>query len=78
MEAVRGQKHPSKAKKGMKELIYQKKYLMKVSQQPPKTPLVGPIRFELQPQVRKIQRPPRSLYVHNAHEAPKKPAKRDF
>ena len=34
MEAVRGQKHPSEAKKGMKELIYQKKYLIKVSQQP--------------------------------------------
>ena len=40
MEAVRGQKHPSEAKKGMKELIYQKKYLMKVSQQPLK-PLGG-------------------------------------
>ena len=40
MEAVKGQKHPSKAKKGMKELIYQKKYLMKVSQQPQK-PLSG-------------------------------------
>ena len=36
MEAVRGQKHPSEAKKGMKELIYQKKYLIKVSQQPQK------------------------------------------
>ena len=40
MEAVRGQKHPSEAKKGMKELIYQKKYLIKVSQQPQK-PLSG-------------------------------------
>jgi hypothetical protein len=34
MEAVRGQKHSSEAKKGMKELIYRKKYLMKVSQKP--------------------------------------------
>ena len=40
MEAVRGQKHCWEAKKGMKELIYQKKYLMKVSQQPQK-PLGG-------------------------------------
>ena len=40
MEAARGQKHPSKAKKGMKELIYQKKYLTEVSQQPQK-PLTG-------------------------------------
>ena len=37
MEAVRGQKHSSEAKNGMKELIYWKKYLMKVSQQPQKT-----------------------------------------
>ena len=34
MEAVRGQKHRWEAKKGMKELIYQKKYLTEVSQQP--------------------------------------------
>ena len=40
MEAVRGQKHPSEAKNIMKELIYWKKYLMKVSQQPQK-PLSG-------------------------------------
>ena len=40
MEAVRGQKHPSEAKNIMKELIYRKKYLMKVSQQPQK-PLSG-------------------------------------
>ena len=40
MEAVRGQKHPSEAKNGMKELIYWKKYLIKVSQQPHK-PLGG-------------------------------------
>ena len=38
MKAVKGQKHPSEAKKGMKELIYQKKYLMKVSHQPQKIP----------------------------------------
>jgi hypothetical protein len=37
MEDVRDQKHPSEAKKGMKELIYQKKYLIKVSQQPQKS-----------------------------------------
>ena len=36
MEAIRGQKHPSEAKNIMKELIYRKMYLMKVSQQPQK------------------------------------------
>ena len=45
MEAVRGQKHPSEAKKGMKELIYQKKFFMKVSQQP-QTPLESQKRHE--------------------------------
>ena len=40
MEAVRGQKHPSEAKNIMKELIYWKEYLMKVSQHPQK-PLGG-------------------------------------
>ena len=40
MEAVRGHKHHSEAKNGMKELIYWKKYLIKVSQQPQK-PLSG-------------------------------------
>ena len=40
MEAVRGQKHPSEAKNIMKELIYWKKCLMKVAQQPQK-PLSG-------------------------------------
>ena len=40
MEAVRGQKHPPEAEKGMKEFIYGKKYLIKVSQQPQK-PLSG-------------------------------------
>ena len=34
MEAIRGQKHPSEVKNVMKELIYWKKYLIKVSQQP--------------------------------------------
>ena len=53
MEAVRGQKHSSEAKIGMKELIYQKKYLIKISQQPQKPP-AGPIRFELRPQIKKI------------------------
>ena len=38
MKAVRGQKHPSKAKNGMKESIYWKKLLMKVAQQPQKLP----------------------------------------
>ena len=38
MEAARGQKHPSEAKNGMKELIYWKKFLMKVAQQLQKTP----------------------------------------
>ena len=38
MEAARGQKHPSDAKNGMKESIYWKKFLMKVAQQPQKTP----------------------------------------
>ena len=36
MEATRGQKNPSEAKNGMKESIY--KFLMKVAQQPQKTP----------------------------------------
>ena len=48
MEAVRGQ-----AKNSIKELIYWKKYLIKVSQQP-QNPLVGPFRFELRPQIKKI------------------------
>ena len=34
MEAVRSQKHLSEAKKGTKELIYWKKCLIKVAQQP--------------------------------------------
>ena len=38
MEAVRGQKHPSEAKNGMKESIYWKKLLIKVVQQPQKPP----------------------------------------
>ena len=46
MEAVRGQKHPLEAKKGKEELIYQKKYLMKVSQQPQK-PLSGSNQMNL-------------------------------
>ena len=37
MEAVRGQKHLSEAKKDTKELIYWKKCLIKVAQQPQKT-----------------------------------------
>ena len=36
MEAVRGQKHPSEAKIDMRELIYWKKSLIEVSQQPQK------------------------------------------
>ena len=38
IEATRGQKHPSEAKNGMKELIYWKKCLMKVAQQPQNPP----------------------------------------
>jgi hypothetical protein len=59
IEVTRGQKHPSKVENGMK--VKGVKFLMKVAQQPPKT-LTGPIRFELQPQGKKIQQPPRSLY----------------
>ena len=40
MKAVRGQKHTLDAKNGMKKLIYWKKYLTKVSQQP-QQPLSG-------------------------------------
>ena len=71
MEAVRGQKHPSEAKKGMKELIYEKSILQK----PPnnlKKPLAGPIRFELRPQIKKISIKPKPQSA-----APKKPGKRD-
>ena len=38
MEATRGQNKPSEAKNGMKELIYRKKCLLKVAQQPQKPP----------------------------------------
>ena len=38
MEVARGQKQPSEAKNGMKELIYWKKFLMKAPQQPQKPP----------------------------------------
>ena len=38
MEAARDQKHPSEAKNGMKESIYGKKCLLKVSHQPQKPP----------------------------------------
>ena len=38
MKVVRGQKHPSEAKNGMKESIYWKKLLMKVAQQPQTPP----------------------------------------
>ena len=57
MEAVRGQKHRWEAKKGMKELIYQKKYLTEFLNNL-KNPLEDPIRFELWPHIKKIQRPP--------------------
>ena len=55
----RGQKHPSDAQNGMKKSIYRKKFLLKVAQQP-QNPVMGPIRFELQPQGRKLWflRPP--------------------
>ena len=61
MEAARGQKHPSEAKNGMKESIYGKKCLMKVSHQPQKPP--DAIRFELRPQIRKIQPPTSEVTV---------------
>ena len=59
MKAVRGQKHPSEAKKGMKELIYWKKIFKKMLHNL-KNPLAGPIRFEKQPQDKKLWflRPP--------------------
>jgi hypothetical protein len=38
MEAVRGQKHPSEAKKGMEKLIYQKKVFNKIFSTTSKTP----------------------------------------
>ena len=41
MKAVRGQKHPSEAENGTKELIYLKKILVKVTQQPQKPPYVS-------------------------------------
>jgi hypothetical protein len=44
MEAVRGQKHPSEAEKGMKK-VFDKSFLNNL-----KNPLSDPIRFELQPQ----------------------------
>ena len=53
MEAVRGQKHPLEAKNGMRELIYWKKFLNNLQ-----NPLAAPIRFELWPQIKKIQQPP--------------------
>jgi hypothetical protein len=36
MEAVRGKKHPSDSKNGIKDSIYWKKFLTKVAQQPQK------------------------------------------
>ena len=53
MEAARGLKHLSEAKKGTKELIYWKKYLIKFLNNL-KNPLADPIRFELWPQIKKI------------------------
>ena len=64
MKATRGKKHPSEAKNDMKELIYWKNEWKLLSSL--KNPLADPIRFELRPQARKIQWPPRSLYVHNS------------
>ena len=56
IKAVRGQKHPLEAKNGMRELIYWKKFL--INNNNLKNPLLGPIRFELWPQIKKIQQPP--------------------
>ena len=68
MEAVRGQKHPLEAKKSIKELIYQKKYLIKFSQQPQK-PLSGSNKIWATTSIK--PKPP------IAREAPKKPTKQD-
>ena len=83
MEAVRGQKHPSKAKKGMKEMIYQKKkYLIKVSQQPQK-PLSGSNQIWATTSDKKdtSQQPPfmyQAQTPEGAREVSKNPAKRGF
>jgi hypothetical protein len=53
MKAVRGQKHPSEAKIGMKELIYWQKVFKKMFYNL-NNPLAGPIRFEKKPQVKKL------------------------
>ena len=72
MDAVRGQKYPLEAKKGMKELIYQKKYLMKVSQQP-QNPLSGSNQIWARISSKKDTATSEvTLYVHSAREAPKK------
>ena len=73
MEAVRGQKHPSEAKKGMEELIYQKKYLLKVSQQPQK-PLNGSNQIWGSTSDKKDTSQQLQL---SPNPGPKKPAKRD-
>ena len=54
MEAVKGQKHPLEAKKGMKELTYQKKVFNKSFSATSKTPKKDPIRFEPRPQIKEI------------------------
>ena len=61
MEAVRGQKHPSEAKNGMKKLIYWKEYLIKVFQQPLK-PLNGSNQIWPMTSDKKIH-PATSIYV---------------
>ena len=53
IEAARGQKHPSDAENGIKESIYLKKFLMKLLSNL-KNPITDLIRFELQPQGRKL------------------------
>ena len=78
MKAVRGQKHLSEAKKGMKELIYWKKCFMKVVQQPQKHH-DGSNQIWATTSDKKRLIPATSIKPkpQSAHEAPKKPAKRD-
>ena len=69
MEAARGQKHPSEAKKGMEELIF-----IKVSQQPQR-PLSNQIWATTSDKKRYI--PVTSIEPKPQSAAPKKPSKRD-
>ena len=76
MEAVRGQKHPSEAKNGKKELIYWKKYLIIVFQQPQKS-LSGYNQIWATTSDKKDTATSIKPKPQSARKAPKKPAKRD-